>query len=58
MGKTEQGMRMIEYRMVMEHGNGLCGEEGMRKAEQRMRMTEQRMVAEHGMADYSCSLNK
>jgi hypothetical protein len=58
MGKTEQGMRMIEYRMVTKHGNGLCGEEGMRKAEQGMRMTEQRMVAEHEMSDYSCSLNK
>ena len=29
--KAEQGMT--------EHGNGLCGEEGMRKAEQGMRMT-------------------
>jgi hypothetical protein len=29
------------------NGNGLCGDEGMRKAEQGMGMPEQRMVAEH-----------
>jgi hypothetical protein len=33
-------MRMIEYKMVAEHGNGLYGEEEMRKAEQGMRKTE------------------
>jgi hypothetical protein len=44
-------MRKIEQemRMVAEHGNGLCGEEGM---------AEQGMMAEHGMTSYSCSLNK
>jgi hypothetical protein len=38
---------------MTEHGNRLCGEEGMG-----MREAEQGMVAEHGMTDYSCSLNK
>jgi hypothetical protein len=45
MRKAEQRMRMVE------HGNELCGEKGMR-------MAEHEMVAKHGMADYSCSLNK
>jgi hypothetical protein len=49
-GKAEHGIGMIE------HGNELCGEKGMRKTE--LGMTEQRMVAEHGMTDYYYSLNK
>jgi hypothetical protein len=52
MGFREGGMRKAE------HGNGLCGDEGMGKAEHGIRIAEQGMVAEHGMTDYSCSLNK
>jgi hypothetical protein len=32
MEKTEQRMRMTEYRMLVEYENGLCGEEGIGKA--------------------------
>jgi hypothetical protein len=39
------------YRMVAEHGNGLCA--GRRESERQN--TE---WAERGMADYYCSLNK
>jgi hypothetical protein len=46
------------YRMVAEHGNGLCVGRRVGKAEQGMGIAEQGMVAEHGMTDYYCSLNK
>jgi hypothetical protein len=49
---AEQGIRMTE------HGNELCGEEGMRKTKQGIGMIEQGMVTEQGMTDYSSSLNK
>jgi hypothetical protein len=58
MGKTEQGMGMIDQGMVAEHGNELCREGEMGKAEQVMEMREHGTVAEHGMTGCPYGFNK
>jgi hypothetical protein len=60
-----EGMRMVfvgrgnendRYRIVAEHGNGLCAER--RESERQNTEWVEQGMAERGMADYYCSLNK